>query len=819
MKTKLSLRTAILLPFLIIILALVIIFSNMIKKNYNEIALSQGTELITAMNTTAEERLMTLLDEPNLVNTLFGSLIELNQYYTSEDYSVLEPLTLGLMKDIKETLPQVSSIGYGDRNKNFLGIRRNVNDTYTLMVKDALTEDLLNIYSGEARDTEILASYENYDPTTRPWYVPVIENPSKQWSDIYINMDELNNATITSLVPILDQEGRLASVTGIDVSLNGISTFLKDIADTSSGTIYLVDESLNVIAHSTSEKLINVLETDPPSAEFSKGLESINPVIQKTSEYYQENREFGVVSIIEIEEEQYYFMRQAIDESLGLDWSIIIAISEEQLIGSVRTQFDAMKTMLILLSGFGLIVGTISLTIFISSVTRMAKEVHSINIQNLDDVFLESSRLNFKEIELLKESYNDMILELGKSFSAIKHSEEKYRILIENSDALIFSMDEEGKLLKVNTLVEQYADLTEDELIDSSFYDMFSEEETKVFWKDSIKETIKNKTSLDTVFEYLDKKNKRVIFKVRIIPVYNSENELDQLIATFVDIVELIEAQEEVKNLMKKENDKLENLVQERTQALELAMEELVQKEKLASLGSLVSGISHEINTPLGVAVSASSYLKTLALKNKNNLLDGKLRKSEFLKFVDHIEESVNIIDDNLTRAKNLIQSFKQISVNKTYEENTLFSAKEFAEATLMSLNHELKLKNITAHFVCDEDYQLFGDPGSFSQVLTNLILNSITHGYDDEQTGNIELKIHKEKGDIVIKYSDDGKGISDEILNHIFDPFFTTNRKKGGSGLGLNIVYNIITGQFKGTIQASHNIDRGIIFMIRIPT
>jgi len=252
---------------------------------------------------------------------------------------------------------------------------------------------------------------------------------------------------------------------------------------------------------------------------------------------------------------------------------------------------------------------------------------------------------------------------------------------------------------------------------------------------------------------------------------------------------------------------------------LELAMEELVQKEKLASLGSLVSGISHEINTPLGVAVSASSYLKTLALKNKNNLLDGKLRKSEFLKFVDHIEESVNIIDDNLTRAKNLIQSFKQISVNKTYEENTLFSAKEFAEATLMSLNHELKIKNITAHFECDEDYQLFGDPGSFSQVLTNLILNSITHGYNDEQTGHIELKIHKEKGDIVIKYSDDGKGISDEILNHIFDPFFTTNRKKGGSGLGLNIVYNIITGQFKGTIQASHNIDRGIVFMIRIPT
>ena len=161
--TKLSLKTAILLPFLILTITIIIAFSIMIKKSYETLALEQGNKIMTSMKEVSEDNLITLLKEPSLVNASYSSFIKLNKYYIHNEHSALEPITLNLMKNIKEQLPQINKIYYGDKNKNFIGFRRNENDTYTLMVKDSLTNYYLNIYSGENRNTNILASYENYD--------------------------------------------------------------------------------------------------------------------------------------------------------------------------------------------------------------------------------------------------------------------------------------------------------------------------------------------------------------------------------------------------------------------------------------------------------------------------------------------------------------------------------------------------------------------------------------------------------------------------------------------------------------------------------
>lgn len=815
---KLSIRTAILFPFLVVIITIIITFSIMMEKSYEILAIEQGNKIMTSMKEVAEDNLITLLKEPSLMNTLYASLINLNKYYVHDEHSMLEPVTLAILKDIKEKLPQVSTISYGDENKNFIAFRRNENDTYTLMVKDSLTDYYLNIYSGENRSTDILASYENYDPTIRPWYTPVVDNPETQWSEIYINMDEINNSTITSIIPIYNDNNDFVGVSGIDVNLNSINVFLKDIALNNKGTIYLLDESSRIIAHSTDEELLKLIDSDTLSAEYLHGRDSSNPIISSTALYFEENDIYDTVKVININNERFYMIKEKIDPSLGLKWSLVVVVSEKDLIGNITILFTDMRTTLSILAGIGLILGGIVISFFISSVTQMANKVQTITTSNLANIQFTNRKINFKEIDKLQNSYNSMLTELSKSFITINQSQKKYKSLIENSDALIFSMDTDGTMLTFNSLVNKYANIDNEALKNSSFFDFFPDDKDKLKWKEHLKESCLNKKPYSTIYEYFDNTNNRVVFKVKIIPITNKAGEVYQLIATFFNIVELVEAQEDIEKLMKTENIKLEKLVIERTQSLELAMEELIHKEKLASLGSLVSGISHEINTPLGVAVSASSYLKSIALKSKDKLLSGKLTKTEFIKFVDHLEDSVLIIENNLIRASDLIQSFKQISINKTYTENTTFNIHDYLDATLKSLHHETRIKGHEIILECPNNLNIYGNPGSFSQVITNLILNSIIHGFDEGVKGKISIKTHESNDWIVIEYNDNGKGIPKEIQSKVFDPFFTTNRKQGGSGLGLNIVYNIITGQFGGKIQVSSEIGLGTSFTIQLP-
>lgn len=814
---KLSIRTAILLPFLFVIITIVIVFTVMIENSYETLAYEQGEKLMTSVNEVADDNLVTLLREPYLLNSFFSNLIQEEAYYINDDYSNLELLTLSFMKNISKSVPQVSSIGYGDENKNFLGFRRNADETFTLMVKDATTNNALNIYSSENRDSDILASYDGYDPTTRPWYLPVVENNVSQWSDIYINMDEINNATITSLVPIFDKNENLVSVTGIDVSLNGLNDFLKRISTENNGIVYIVDENSKVIAHSTDDLHLTIEETDPPSAEYLLGSKSNVPEISSSAKYFENGGAINKVGLLEISGDNYYAYKSNVDQSLGLDWSIIVVISEKNLIGNMKSLFTDLRVLLTVLSGIGLGLGVVLISFFISSVTHMAKRVHEISTDNIHIIHFEEDKGNFKEIKELKIAYNEMVSKLSQSFSDLIDSQKKNQSLMENSDAYIFSLNQEGLILSFNSLVKEYTSLEEKDIRQSHIYDLFIAPDDKMEWVDYISNGFINKQAYTTTYTNKNSLDQTSIFKVKLLPVINENDEVDHIIATFIDITELIEAQKAVESLMNDKNMELEHLVKERTLALEQAMSELIQKEKLASLGSLVSGISHEVNTPLGVAVSASSYLKSMVIKNKDKLLEGKLTKTEFIDYVGRIEDSVIIIEGNLMRAIDLVQSFKQISVNQSHEETVVFNLKAYLDAIIKSLHHEIKINGHNLSIKCENTVELKGDPGSFSQIITNLIMNAMIHGYDEFVKGQIDISVVDDKEFLTLRISDDGKGMSEEVQKNIFDPFFTTNRNKGGSGLGLNIVYNIVTGQFGGTIEVESN-EEGTNFIIVLP-
>ncbi|WP_417672013.1 PAS domain S-box protein [Roseibium sp.] len=248
------------------------------------------------------------------------------------------------------------------------------------------------------------------------------------------------------------------------------------------------------------------------------------------------------------------------------------------------------------------------------------------------------------------------------------------------------------------------------------------------------------------------------------------------------------------------------------------AEQELVQVEKMASLGGLVAGVAHEVNTPLGVSVTAASYLEEKVAEISALMTSGALRKKDLESFLDTAKQSSAIISTNLNTASNLVRSFKQVAVDQSSEEMRSFQLLEYADEVVQSLLPTLKRTSHKVEVDGDRALTLNSYPGAVSQVLTNLIMNSLIHAYDDNEAGTLKITADRTGKTAVLRYSDDGKGISKEILSKIFDPFFTTKRGSGGSGLGMNIVYNLITQKLGGTISCESEPGEGIIFNITIP-
>jgi signal transduction histidine kinase len=246
--------------------------------------------------------------------------------------------------------------------------------------------------------------------------------------------------------------------------------------------------------------------------------------------------------------------------------------------------------------------------------------------------------------------------------------------------------------------------------------------------------------------------------------------------------------------------------------------DQLVQNEKMASLGGLVAGISHEINTPIGIGVTAASHLLDTTNDFHQKFNAGDITKSEFKKFLDSSSEACNILLNNLQRAARLINSFKQVAVDQTSEDRRLFNLQHYLEEILLSLRPTLKKTNVQITLNCPAHIELYGYPGALSQIITNFIMNSLLHAYSETDAGQILIEITEEKPGLLLHYCDDGCGVEATILPRIFDPFFTTRRGSGGSGLGLHLVYNLVSRQFKGRIRAYANQPCGLCFDIHFP-
>jgi len=250
----------------------------------------------------------------------------------------------------------------------------------------------------------------------------------------------------------------------------------------------------------------------------------------------------------------------------------------------------------------------------------------------------------------------------------------------------------------------------------------------------------------------------------------------------------------------------------------------LVQAEKMASLALLVAGVAHEINMPVGIAYSCSTHLASKTRSLTEAFAKGAMKKSDLTAYVAAAGESSRLIEQNLTRAAELIQSFKRVAVDQTSQERRRFDLRSYLDEIITSLGPRLRKSPHRMTVACPDGITMDGYPGALSQVITNLVINALTHAFPDGREGTMALTVEElPDSELDIRFSDDGVGIAPDNLPKVFEPFFTTKRGTGGSGLGLHIVFNLVTQSLGGRISVdspapNSPIGGGTSFLLRVP-
>lgn len=286
--------------------------------------------------------------------------------------------------------------------------------------------------------------------------------------------------------------------------------------------------------------------------------------------------------------------------------------------------------------------------------------------------------------------------------------------------------------------------------------------------------------------------------------------EQDAALIACVDISE----RKRVENALRFSRDEAERA----SKRLRDTQAELVQAEKLASLGGLVAGVAHEIATPVGVGRAGATHIVEQVREVRQLFDEGGLRRSRFERFLDGLEEAADLVASNIQRAANLIQGFKRVAVDQANEQRQVFELKGYLDDVINSLQAELNRTGNRVEVDCPEGITLDSYPGAIALIVTNFVMNALTHAFDAGSQGTVRFTARSDGDEVELRCSDDGKGMPMEVISRIYDPFFTTRRGRGGSGLGLYLVFNSVTKVLGGRIEVESEEGRGTTFVVRFP-
>lgn len=287
-----------------------------------------------------------------------------------------------------------------------------------------------------------------------------------------------------------------------------------------------------------------------------------------------------------------------------------------------------------------------------------------------------------------------------------------------------------------------------------------------------------------------------------------------RMVCTHADVTERKKNEEKLKQL----NESLETKVEERTRELSQAMEQIIESQKLASLGSLVAGISHELNTPLGNILMVASTLGDKLDSLYETVQQRNLSRQTLYSIMDECRRASEMIVRNANRSVELIESFKRISVDQTSQRRRVFDLAATIQDVLNTFGPALRRANVNVNVDIERPIEMDSFPGHLEQILNNLISNSLLHGFENKNQGEITIRATSKDNKLELLYQDNGIGIPKELQHRVFEPFYTTKLGQGGSGLGLSIVHNLVQAIFKGRLQLKSEPGKGTTVTFQLP-
>jgi PAS domain S-box-containing protein len=394
------------------------------------------------------------------------------------------------------------------------------------------------------------------------------------------------------------------------------------------------------------------------------------------------------------------------------------------------------------------------------------------------------------------------ITERKRAEAALRASERQFHTLADSIPQLVWMAHADGATYWLNSHWYEYTGRPAGEINPHGWHTVLG---------DSWSEALSTGTALESELSLLSKDGEYRPFLTRVVPLRDPQGVVNGWIGTHIDISERKRSEREVRRARDAAEAALQNLRETQNW--------LIEAEKLAALGRLVAGVAHEINNPIGTSLTVASSLERKSLLFAAATAQGTLKRSSLNEFVDAVRDGSAQLQESLNRAAELIQSFKQVASDRNNSELRSFDLGDLTEQVAMGLRPALPKHGVTLNVQCEEGLSISSYPGSYGQVLTNLFLNAIAHAFPDGRQGNIAIEVSAcGDNDAEIIFSDDGCGMSPDVRRQAFDPFFTTRRHQGGTGLGLHIVYSVVTDRLGGQLRLSSEPGKGTDVRIILP-
>ena len=510
--------------------------------------------------------------------------------------------------------------------------------------------------------------------------------------------------------------------------------------------------------------------------------------------------------------------RRIINYDKELMGAINFVISLEQ----IQTKIEEIKNKIFIIR---IILFSIAMFIYFIIINNILKPISILNrtisdIINKND-FSRKLDNNYKgELAELADNFNSIKELLLKSIKENEKNRSTYSSFLKAIPFGVSAYDKNRIFLYAN---DAYCDIYKIKdskiLVGSKLFsriDNPKEKEQVISDFENISENISTK-HLETMILRYD--NTTANIKMNILIERDSSNDITSYVIITTDISENIELEKEL-NIVSNE---MNNIAKTRTSELEHQLDsfkqnqnQIIQNEKLKALGSLVTGIAHELNTPLGVGISLTSNIAEKA--EIMNELKNNFEQNEIIDFINLIHESSSIILKNLKKVASQVKLFKTIATDKNTEPKKRFNISDTLKNIISQYKNNLQIDGHKIFVTCDKDLEINSYYSIFYQIISNLVKNSILHGFENTTKGVIKIIVKKENDNLIIIFSDNGKGIPITLYNKILEPFYTTKRGEGSIGLGLYIVFNLVNSKLKGKISFNQMISNGIECTISFP-